>query len=163
MKIRVQTKLRPINIKPIDFDNIMWYIVDQSAKVFIEEVSLRVPLWTGQAVGTLLPAARILKYAKINLAIFRNGPFATTNKNVNTGSSHGQASRYKAGGSYHFNYSSSLNYMFENEYTDQASTPGQQRARAWKILEEVRPIVQANINTLVTREFKSVFSKIFVR
>ena len=163
MKIQVQTQLKSIKLRPIDFDNIMWELLDQSAKILIEEVGMKLPSWTGQAVGTLLPAARLLKMAKINFGIFTNGSHATGRKNVQTGANKGDAERIKVGGTYFFSFSNTIDYMIYNEYTDQATRSGFQRKRAWKILEEVKPIVEAKIGELVTLKFKSVFSRIIVR
>ena len=142
----------------------MWYIVDQSAKIFIEEVSKRIPWWTGQARGTFVPATRLLQYAKVNLFLdIRHATMPSKGKSFNTGYKYGKASREKNGNSYVIHVGSTLGYMVENEFVNQPKTLGQQRERAWNILLEVKPIVQEEINKLVKYELRNFISKIIIR
>ena len=165
MKIRVQTRLKGVKIKPINLDDIMWEILDTSAKVLITEVAHRIPVWTGQAVGSLLPAARLLKKVKIDFSLFQqNGTYANSTKNWRTGAQQGEADRFKTGKKYIFNFDSSLiDYMVENEHIDQEDVNNSfQRERAWRIFEEITPSVQEYIDAFVKWKFKNVFSGAYV-
>jgi hypothetical protein len=147
-------------------DKKMQSAVYQAARAWLRAVILKVPVWSGQALGSVKyakgrygPSAGLFlgQYLKIQIPLYP--VFPRPNKNPQTGGVQGRYSFSHSNNQYRFSYQTSVIYFVIQEFYNVGVSP----SAPWHALTDAEPEFRAELRRQVVGKLPKISDLVRVR